>query len=60
VWTDELTVALEKLQKDLGVKVTGTVDAATVAALEKALAELGAVPSPSPSVSTSPEPTPTS
>ena len=39
VWTDELTVALEKLQKDLGVKVTGTVDAATIAALEKAIAE---------------------
>ena len=60
VWTDELTTALEKLQKDLGVKVTGTVDAATVAALEKAIAERGAVPSPSPSVSASPEPTPTS
>ena len=60
VWTDELTGALEKLQKDLGVKVTGTVDAATVAALEKAVAELGAVPLPSPSVSASPETTPTS
>ena len=60
VWTDELTTALEKLQKDLGVKVTGTVDAATVAALEKAVAELGAVPLPSPSVSASPETTPTS
>ena len=44
VWTDELTVALEKLQKDLGVKVTGTVDAATIAALEKAIAEAGAAP----------------
>ena len=57
VWTDELTVALEKLQKDLGVKVTGTVDAATIAALEKAIAEAGAAPSASPSASVSPEPT---
>ncbi len=57
VWTDELTDALEKLQKDLGVKVTGTVDAATIAALEKAIAEAGATPTSSPSVSTSPEPT---
>ena len=66
VRTDELTAAIEKLQKDLGVKVTGAVDAATIAALEKAVAELGAVPSPSPSRSPSPsvsasaQPTPTS
>ncbi len=53
VWTDELTVALEKLQKDLGVKVTGTVDAATIAALEKAIAAAGAQPTPTPT------PTPT-
>jgi peptidoglycan hydrolase-like protein with peptidoglycan-binding domain len=53
VWTDELTVALEKLQKDLGVKVTGTVDAATVAAVEKAIAAAGAQPTPTPT------PTPT-
>ena len=59
VWTDELTTALEKLQKDLGVKVTGTVDAATIAAVEKAIAELGAAPSPSPSVTASPQPTTT-
>ena len=57
VWTDELTVALEKLQKDLGVKVTGTVDAATIAALEKAIADLGAQPTPTASASTSPQPT---
>ena len=52
VWTDALTSALEALQKDLGVKVTGTVDAATVAALEKAIADAGqsASPSRSPSV----------
>ncbi len=60
VWTDELTVALEKLQKDLGVKVTGTVDAATIAALEKAIAEIGAGSSPGPSSTVSPQPTTTS
>jgi len=59
VWTDELTVALEKLQKDLGVKVTGSVDAATIAALEKAIAEKGAQPSTVPSTSLSPAPTAT-
>ena len=57
VWTDELTVALEKLQKDLGVKVTGTVDAATIAAVEKAIAEADAITSTSPSTSASPAPT---
>ena len=56
-WTDALTGALEELQKDLGVKVTGTVDAATIAALEKAIAEAGATPTASPSASVSPEPT---
>ncbi len=60
VWTDELTDALEKLQKDLGVKVTGTVDAATIVALEKAIAEIGAAPSATPSTSPSPAPTATS
>ena len=61
VWTDALTVALETLQKDLGVKVTGTVDAATVTALEKAIAELTAEPSaaPTPPATASPSPTPT-
>ena len=57
VWTDELTKALEELQGDLGVKVTGTVDAATIAAVEKAIADLGAQPSPTASTSASPEPT---
>ncbi len=61
-WTEELTAALESLQKDLGVKVTGTVDAATIAALEKAIAELGATPSPSPTPTQtdSPQPSATS
>ena len=39
------------------MKVTGTLDAATVAALEKAMAERGASPSPSPSAPASPQPT---
>src|ERR687897_2069537 len=53
VWTDALTDALEALQKDLGVKVTGTVDAATIAALEKAIADAGQSASPNPSPSPS-------
>ncbi len=61
VWTDALTVALENLQKDLGVAVTGTVDAATIAAVEKAIATAQAPPTPtattsSPSPSVSPKP----
>jgi peptidoglycan hydrolase-like protein with peptidoglycan-binding domain len=36
--TPELTEALKKFQTDLGVKPTGAVDAATVAALEDAIA----------------------
>ena len=57
-WTDALTDALEELQGDLGVKVTGTVDAATISAAEKAIAERGDSPSPSPSSSVSPQPSP--
>ena len=38
-WTPALTEALKKFQKELGVKQTGTVDAATIAALEKAIAK---------------------
>ena len=55
-WTDELTAALEELQKDLGVPVTGTVDAATIAAMEKAVADAGTSPTPSRSVSATPAP----
>ena len=55
-WTEALTEALEEVQKDLGVKVTGTVDAATIAAAEKAISERGASPSTSPSPSASPQP----
>jgi hypothetical protein len=39
--------------------VTGTVDAATIAALEKAIAQKGAQPSTVPSTSLSPAPTAT-
>ena len=39
-WTDELTAALKAFQTELGVKPTGEVDAATLAAFEQALAEL--------------------
>ena len=52
-WTDALTDALEELQKDLGVPVTGTVDAATIAAFEKAVADAGSPPAASPTPSRS-------
>jgi peptidoglycan hydrolase-like protein with peptidoglycan-binding domain len=38
-WTPALTEALKAFQTDLGVKPTGTVDAATIAALQRAIAE---------------------
>ena len=47
MWTDALTSAVEALQKGLGVKVTGTVDAATVTGLEKDIADAGQPASPS-------------
>ena len=42
VWTDALTQALKDLQTKLGVEPTGTVDPATVAAFQQALAALPA------------------
>ncbi len=54
-WSPALTDALKEFQKELGVKPSGTVDAATVAALEKAIAS--ASESPTPSVSGSPSAT---
>ena len=57
VWTPALTEALKNFQTELGVQPTGTVDAATLAAFEKAIAEAQAEPSPSP---TSESPTPSS
>ena len=40
-WTPALTDALKAFQTDLGVKPTGTVDAATITALEDAIAQAG-------------------
>ncbi|WP_421733628.1 peptidoglycan-binding domain-containing protein [Cellulomonas sp.] len=48
-WTDALTAAVGAAQTDLGVPVTGTVDAATIAAFQSALAAAGEEPSPEPS-----------
>jgi murein L,D-transpeptidase YcbB/YkuD len=45
-WTDALTDALVALQTDLGIPATGTVDAATTAALEAAIAARQPTPSP--------------
>jgi peptidoglycan hydrolase-like protein with peptidoglycan-binding domain len=65
-WTPELTDALKELQTQLGVKPTGSVDAATIAAVEKAIAEAQSEPSedtssasPTPSSSASTPGTPT-
>lgn len=55
-WSDELTAALSALQTDLGVPVTGTVDALTVAAFQAAVASATAEATPSPSP---PAPAPT-
>jgi peptidoglycan hydrolase-like protein with peptidoglycan-binding domain len=46
-WTAALTEAVKAFQSDLGVKPTGEVDAATVAALEKAIAARQPTASPS-------------
>ena len=48
VWTPALTEALKDFQTELGVEPTGTVDAATLTALEKAIEEAQAEPSESP------------
>lgn len=56
--SDELTAALQRLQTDLGVEPTGMVDAATIAAFEKALTDATA-PQPEPEPSDEPsEPEP--
>jgi peptidoglycan hydrolase-like protein with peptidoglycan-binding domain len=47
MWTPALTEALKDFQTALGVKPSGTVDAATLAAFEKAIADAQAEPSPS-------------
>ncbi|WP_457101940.1 peptidoglycan-binding domain-containing protein [Microbacterium sp. P5_E9] len=55
-WTPELTEALMAFQTELGVEPTGVVDAATIAAFEKAIADLTAPASPSPEPSASATP----
>ena len=61
-WTPALTDALKAFQEKLGVPPTGTVDAATIAALEKAIAATApsasssatdTLPTPSPTAATS-------
>ena len=54
-WTPELTTAVEAFQKDLGVKQTGTFDAATLGAIEEQLSA-PAVPPTAPSTSASATP----
>ena len=54
IWTPELTVAVQTLQVALGVEPTGTVDAATISAVERAIAELQ-----QPAEPVDPSPTPT-
>lgn len=56
-WTEELTAALQDMQTDLGVEPSGTVDAATVAAFQRALAEAQQTPTPGAPTS-SPPPSP--
>jgi len=55
IWTPALTDAVKAFQVELGVEPTGTVDAATIAAFEKAIADL-TTPAPTPE----PSPTPSS
>jgi peptidoglycan hydrolase-like protein with peptidoglycan-binding domain len=60
-WTPALTEALKTFQTELGVPATGTVDAATVAAFEKAIAQAKQPPTSSTSSgSGSPSSPPTS
>ncbi len=54
-WTPALTEALKTLQTDLGVKPTGSVDAATISAFKEAVAASGA-PESSPSASPTEQP----
>ncbi len=54
-WTDALTVALKNAQTALGVPATGQVDAATLAALQAALAELKSLSTSSPATVTATE-----
>ena len=53
-WTPELTDALTAFQTDLGVEPTGAVDAATLSALERAIAEAQTPATPAPTPTTTP------
>lgn len=55
IWTPALTEALQALQAQLGVPQSGVVDAATVSAFEKAVAQ-AKQPSPAPTPSAAPSP----
>lgn len=63
-WSAALTEALKSFQTDLGVKPTGTVDAATIAAVERAIATAkqpppsASPPSSAPTSSATPTPSP--
>ena len=58
VWTPALTDALMSFQTALGAEPTGTVDAATISALEKAIAQrkqpTGPTPTPTPTSASTP------
>lgn len=58
-WTPELTEALKAFQADLGVEPTGAVDAATLSALEKAIAQAQSPPTPTTTATPTPTTTPT-
>jgi peptidoglycan hydrolase-like protein with peptidoglycan-binding domain len=58
-WTDELTAALKAFQTELGVKPTGEVDAATLAAFQQALAELQSLATATTTTTTTNPPTTT-
>ncbi len=57
-WTPALTEALKSFQTELGVPPSGSVDAATLAALEQAIADLQAEPTESPSSDDEPDDSP--
>ena len=59
-WTPALTDALKAFQTKLGIPATGTVDAATVAALQEAIAEAKSPSTSSTAPASSPPPTGTS
>ena len=59
IWSLQLEAALKQFQTDLGVPPTGAVDAATLAAIEQALAAMTTPPTLPPTVPPTEPPTPT-